>query len=67
MVTHTHYPSYVGGIGTRITVQVFPWTKTRDCIQKLNKAKSAQGVAQVVGVLISRQETLSSDRSTSKK
>jgi predicted Zn-ribbon and HTH transcriptional regulator len=41
-------PSYSGGINKRITVQATPGEKPRDSIQKITKARRAEGVAQVV-------------------
>jgi hypothetical protein len=32
MVAHTYNPSWEGGIGRRINIQVLPWAKTQDPI-----------------------------------
>jgi hypothetical protein len=37
MVEHAHNPSYMGGIGRRITVQASPGHETQDLIEKITK------------------------------
>jgi hypothetical protein len=59
-VACAYKPSYMGSLSRRTAVQGWPWTKTREPISKITKAKRAGGIAQVIEFLPSKYTTLRS-------
>jgi hypothetical protein len=66
VVEHACNPSYTRGIGQKIVVQGKPWEKN-ETLPEIPKTKKGGGsVAQVVKVLSSKREALSSNPIPSK-
>jgi hypothetical protein len=59
MIAHFCNPGYLGGRGSRITVQDWPGQKHKTLPEKQTKSKRSMGVAQVIEPLHSKHKALS--------
>jgi hypothetical protein len=67
MGIHLCHPSYVGSLNKKVSIQVSPVITMRPYLKKINKAKRAGSMAQVVEHLPSKWKTLNSIPSTAIK